>query len=72
MSSAAGCVLGSFGLGHNTNFVLTQHWILDGFPRTLGQGELLNAHLKYVLYHMESGTPEFLTLSVSQGSRHTT
>jgi adenylate kinase family enzyme len=26
-----------------------KHWILDGFPRTLKQGELLDQHLKYVL-----------------------
>lgn len=32
----------------------TQNWILDGFPRTLGQGELLDAHLKLVPYLLDS------------------
>ncbi|TDL24766.1 adenylate kinase [Rickenella mellea] len=34
-----------------------KHWILDGFPRTLGQGELLDTHLR------NQGTP--LTLIVN-------
>jgi adenylate kinase len=32
--------------GESTDKYLIQNWILDGCPRTLGQGELLDAHLK--------------------------
>ncbi|KAK7054812.1 Adenylate kinase 2 [Paramarasmius palmivorus] len=35
-----------------------KHWILDGFPRTLPQGELLDAHLK------KQGTPLSLVVNV--------
>ncbi|KAK0450939.1 ADK-domain-containing protein [Armillaria borealis] len=35
-----------------------RHWILDGFPRTLGQGELLDAHLK------KQGTPLSLVVNL--------
>jgi adenylate kinase family enzyme len=40
-----------------TCFRLVQHWILDGFPRTVGQGRLLDGHLR------SSATP--LTLIVN-------
>jgi len=35
-----------------------KHWILDGFPRTVGQGELLDAHLK------KQGTPLSLVVNL--------
>uniref|UniRef100_A0A0W0FLM3 Putative adenylate kinase n=1 Tax=Moniliophthora roreri TaxID=221103 RepID=A0A0W0FLM3_MONRR len=35
-----------------------KHWILDGFPRTLPQGELLDAHLK------KQGTPLSLVVNI--------
>ena len=34
---------------HVIDLSYEQHWILDGFPRTLRQGELLDSHLGYVI-----------------------
>ena len=34
-----------------TILMYLQHWILDGFPRTIGQAELFNAHLKLFFSH---------------------
>jgi adenylate kinase family enzyme len=36
-----------------------QHWILDGFPRTLGQGELLDSHLRHAML----SSPSFLVFT---------
>ncbi|KAJ6572895.1 adenylate kinase-domain-containing protein [Mycena sp. CBHHK59/15] len=38
--------------------IRNKHWILDGFPRTVGQGELLDAHLK------KQGTPLSLVVNL--------
>ncbi|KAJ7632681.1 ADK-domain-containing protein [Roridomyces roridus] len=37
----------------------TKNWVLDGFPRTVGQGELLDAHLK------KQGTPLSLVVNLN-------
>lgn len=34
-----------------TSTKVSQPWILDGFPRTLGQGKMLNEHLQCVPYN---------------------
>ncbi|KAK0503333.1 adenylate kinase [Armillaria luteobubalina] len=44
-----------------------RHWILDGFPRTLGQGELLDTHLKYASQMLPYSAPN-LTTSRKQGT----
>lgn len=44
--------------------VCFQHWILDGFPRTLGQGELLDVHLRYASF------PSGLAASLSNPCRN--
>ncbi|KAJ7109438.1 adenylate kinase-domain-containing protein [Mycena epipterygia] len=38
--------------------IRNKHWVLDGFPRTVGQGELLDAHLK------KQGTPLSLVVNL--------
>ncbi|KAJ7219330.1 adenylate kinase [Mycena pura] len=38
--------------------IRTKHWILDGFPRTVGQGKLLDAHLS------KQGTPLSLVINL--------
>ncbi|KAL0946590.1 hypothetical protein HGRIS_012791 [Hohenbuehelia grisea] len=41
------------------DLIHNRHWILDGFPRTLGQGKLFDAHLK------KQGTPLSLVVNLN-------
>lgn len=38
---------------------LVQHWILDGFPRTVGQGKLFDAHLRSEPFCLPRLSPHF-------------